>query len=209
MAWGRGDKSPKVDGGGGSSSSSSIGIGSSNAKDASDSGGGDAHWFIQNEVVQFALMNTNEIKYMCMIGYTFLHGCKVFKKLENAEYSSAYKFISMILACTGGGILVPIFLNTIPVPLAIDAYPIAILISFGLHTYFPVLRDVVELSSIFKVSRVELSCVLYLFSKDWLVVVGFCCVYSMNIHQPDLNSMIMVVVVSITTSGGRVLFCFE
>jgi len=56
----------------------------------------------------------------------------------------------MILACTGGGILVPIFLNTIPVPLAIDAYPIAILISFGLHTYFPVLREVVELSSIFK-----------------------------------------------------------
>jgi len=149
MAWGRGDKSPKVDGGGGSSSSNaSSSIGSNNAKDVD--AGGDAHWFIQNEIVQFALMNTNEIKYMCMIGYTFLHGCKVFKKLENPDYSSAYKFISMILACTGGGILVPIFLNTIPVPLAIDAYPIAILISFGLHTYFPVLREVVELSSIFK-----------------------------------------------------------
>jgi len=56
----------------------------------------------------------------------------------------------MLLACTGGGILVPIFLNTIPVPLAIDAYPIAIVISFGLHTYCPVLREVAELSAIFK-----------------------------------------------------------
>jgi len=86
---------------------------------------------------------------MCMVGYTFLHGCKVFKKIDAAAPAS-YKLINLVLACTGGGILVPIFLNTIPVPLAVDAYPIAVLTSFLIHTYFPVLREVVELSSIFK-----------------------------------------------------------
>ena len=86
---------------------------------------------------------------MCMVGYTFLHGCKVFKKIGD-DAPASYKFINMLLACTGGGILVPIFLNTIPVPLAVDAYPVAILTSFLIHTYFPVLREVVEMSSIFK-----------------------------------------------------------
>lgn len=55
-----------------------------------------------------------------------------------------------MLACTGGGILVPIFLNTIPVTIGIDAYPMAILTSFLLHLYFPILREVVDLSPIFK-----------------------------------------------------------
>lgn len=54
------------------------------------------------------------------------------------------------MACTGGGIIVPILLNTIPVTLAIDAYPIAIMISYLLHTHFPILREVLELSPIFK-----------------------------------------------------------
>lgn len=54
------------------------------------------------------------------------------------------------MACTGGGILVPIFINSIPVPLSIDAYPIAITISFLLHYYFPVLREVFRLSPWFK-----------------------------------------------------------
>jgi len=149
MAWGRGAKGEaKVDGPSSSSSSSSS-SGGGTTKDDSGSGG-EAHWLLHNEFVNFALMNTNEIKYMCMLGYTFLHGCKIFKSLDKPEYSSAYKFISMIFACNGGGILVPIFLNTIPVSLSIDAYPVAIVISFGLHTYFPVLREVVELSAIFK-----------------------------------------------------------
>jgi hypothetical protein len=46
--------------------------------------------------------------------------------------------------------LVPIFLNSIPVPLSTDAYPIAIMISFLVHEYFPVLRDVLKLSPMFK-----------------------------------------------------------
>lgn len=77
-------------------------------------------------------------------------GCKVFKTIDKKAPFS-YKFVSMILACTGGGIMVPIFINGIPVPLAQDAYPIAIFTSFLLHTYFPILREVLELSPVFKV----------------------------------------------------------
>ena len=61
----------------------------------------------------------------------------------------------MILACTGGGILVPIFINGIPVPLAQDSYPIAIFTSFLLHLYFPIMREVLELSPVFKVSTLD------------------------------------------------------
>ena len=156
MAFGRGNKG---DGGGESKSSSSDN--SANVDNDPTS------WIINNELANFVLMNTNEIKYMCMIGYTFLHGCKVFKKIggnssNEKKTFSAYKLITMILACTGGGILVPIFLNTIPVTIAIDAYPIAILVSFVIHTYFPILREVVELSPYFKVSkkRNEKKCML-------------------------------------------------
>jgi hypothetical protein len=88
-------------------------------------------------------------KYMCMVGYTFLHGCKVFKKIS-PDAPISYKIVSLAMACTGGGIIVPILLNTIPVTLAIDAYPISIIISYLLHTYFPVLREVLDLSTIFK-----------------------------------------------------------
>ena len=56
----------------------------------------------------------------------------------------------MIFQCTGGGILVPIFINTIPVSLGNDAYPIAIGASFLLHNYFPILREVVSLSPALK-----------------------------------------------------------
>jgi uncharacterized membrane protein YeiH len=71
-------------------------------------------------------------------------GSKVFAANQNVSVS--YKFVSMILACTGGGILVPIFLNSIPVPMANDAYPIAIATSFAIHHYFPIVGEVVKLS---------------------------------------------------------------
>ena len=53
--------------------------------------------------------------------------------------------------------MVPIFLNGIPVPLANDAYPVAILTSFALHYYFPILREVAALSKIFKVSILSMN----------------------------------------------------
>ena len=62
----------------------------------------------------------------------------------------AYKFVSMIMACTGGGIIVPILINGIPVPLAQDSYPIAIITSFLIHSYFPIIREVLALSPLFK-----------------------------------------------------------
>lgn len=92
---------------------------------------------------------------MCLVGYTFMHGCKVFKNFEGAD-SYSYKLVSLILACTGGGILVPIFLNKIPVPLAMDSYPIAIALSFLVHSNFPVLREVLQLSPVFKTAIVFL-----------------------------------------------------
>mmetsp|Transcript_22181 Transcript_22181/g.36268 ORF Transcript_22181/g.36268 Transcript_22181/m.36268 type:complete len:248 (+) Transcript_22181:48-791(+) len=106
-------------------------------------------WMIDNDVANFLLLHQKEVLYMCMLGYTFLHGSKVFKAApKSAPFS--YKLISMILACTGGGILVPIFLNTVPVPLANDAYPIAILTSFAIHYYFPIVAEVMNLSPVVK-----------------------------------------------------------
>lgn len=85
-------------------------------------------------------------------------GSKVFKAVgDKAAFS--YKFVNMVMACTGGGILVPIFINAIPVPLATDAYPIAIMTSFLVHTYFPILREVLDLSPVFKVIIADLSIV--------------------------------------------------
>mmetsp|Transcript_16361 Transcript_16361/g.34379 ORF Transcript_16361/g.34379 Transcript_16361/m.34379 type:complete len:250 (+) Transcript_16361:160-909(+) len=102
-------------------------------------------WMLNNDVAEFILLHQKEVLYMCMLGYTFLHGMKIFKAAPKTAPVS-YKLISMILACTGGGILVPIFLNGIPVPLANDAYPIAILTSFAIHHYFPIIGEVVDLS---------------------------------------------------------------
>ena len=45
--------------------------------------------------------------------------------------------------------MVPIFINSIPVPLATDAYPVAIFVSFVLHNNFPILREILHLSPLF------------------------------------------------------------
>lgn len=90
----------------------------------------------------------------------------------------------MIFQCTGGGILVPIFLNAIPVPLSNDAYPIAILLSFWLHNYVPILRDVVALSPIVKVVLI----VLYE-SLRAAVVVKFTALAGTTIPPSDFGSV--------------------
>ena len=109
-------------------------------------------FILDSGFADFVLMHSVEIKYMCMVGYTFLHGTKLFKTFEKDDALS-YKLVRMVMQCTGGGILIPIFLNAIPVPLAVDAYPIAIMFSFFLHAYFPILREVLALSPIFKVCK--------------------------------------------------------
>lgn len=81
----------------------------------------------------------------------WLTGYKLFPSFPSTATRS-FKFVSMILQCTGGGILVPIFINSIPVPLSTDLYPIAIFAAYCLHEYLPILREVVSLSPILKAS---------------------------------------------------------
>lgn len=101
-------------------------------------------WMLENDIANFVLLNQKEVLYMCMLGYTYLHGSKVFASAPKTA-SFSHKLVSMILACTGGGILVPLCLGKVPVPMANDAYPIAILTSFAVHYYFPIVWDVVAL----------------------------------------------------------------
>lgn len=62
----------------------------------------------------------------------------------------AYRFVAMILKCTAGGILVPVFLNSLPFPLAQDAYAIAVLSAFCVHNFAPVIREAYHQSSVFQ-----------------------------------------------------------
>ena len=71
-------------------------------------------WLIENSLADFVLMHTEEIRFMCLLGYTFMHGSKLFATLPS-QSAWSYKFVSMVLQCTGGGIFVPIFVNAIPV----------------------------------------------------------------------------------------------
>lgn len=61
----------------------------------------------------------------------------------------------------------PIFINGVPVPLANDAYPIAIITSFTIHHFFPVLREVMGLSHIMKAFFI----VLYETLRAYVVVL--------------------------------------
>jgi len=84
-----------------------------------------------------------------------LTGCKLFPPLP-PNSSHAYKLAALAMQCTGGGILVPIFVNLIPVTLGQDAYPICIFLSFLMHTYLPILREILHLSPIFKTAMIVL-----------------------------------------------------
>lgn len=152
-------------------------------------------WMLDNPFTSFFLMHTNEIKYMCMLGYTFLHGYKVFSQL-GSSVSPSYKFITMLMACTGGGIMVPIFINNIPVPLAQDAYPIAIMTSFALHHYFPILREVMGMSYIMKAFVV----VLYETLRAYVVVLMTCA--SADKIAPSLFSFPLFGPIFCGTIGG-------
>lgn len=80
-------------------------------------------------------------------------GYKLYPTLPSSA-SKVHRFVSMVLQCTGGGILVPIFINSIPVSLSMDLYPIAIFASFLLHEHFPILRAIVGLSPYFKAALI-------------------------------------------------------
>jgi uncharacterized membrane protein YeiH len=94
----------------------------------------------------------------CCIKHSTNSSSSVIQKIGTKVFAAAgdrpvsYKLVSMVLACTGGGILVPLFINGIPVPLANDAYPIAILASFCIHHFFPIVGNVMKNAPAFKVS---------------------------------------------------------
>lgn len=106
-------------------------------------------WLLESGVAQVILMHTHEIKVMCMFGYALLNGYKLYPKFPD-QCALSYRFISMILANTGGGILVPIFINAIPVSLS-DTYPIVIIMAVILHELYPILREVIGKSPVFKI----------------------------------------------------------
>ena len=122
-------------------------------------------WVVDNSFAEFLTSGTKQIKFMCMLGYTFYHGYKVFSKLPK-DSAPSYKFVNHFLACTGGGILVPIFINMVPVPLVSDLYPLAIVSSFLIHHYFPIVREVLGMSAIFK----SFVIVLYEVTRAYVVV---------------------------------------
>jgi hypothetical protein len=72
----------------------------------------------------------------------------------------------MIFQCTGGGLLVPIFINAIPVSLGNDAYPICIFASTLLHMYCPILRDAVSMIPMLKVSDRDAKKSILLMNKN-------------------------------------------
>ena len=112
-------------------------------------------WMLESDFSKVLLLSSSGLAYMAMLAYTYLHGCKLFPTLEK-DSSKAYKFVRMCFQCTGGGIIVPLLINAIPVTLGKDAYPICIFISFLLHEYLPFLREVVQESSIFKIALIFL-----------------------------------------------------
>ena len=141
-------------------------------------------WITANPLADFLLMHSSEIRYLCMFAYCVLHGtngnkdavpltcrqqthsllcvlcvhvptgCKIFGSFKE-DAPMSYKFVRLVFQCTGGGILVPIFINAIPVSLGNDAYPIAIFASYLIHTYFPVFRKMVEDTPSLKVSTMH------------------------------------------------------
>ena len=69
--------------------------------------------------------------------------------------------------------MVPIFINGIPVPLANDAYPIAIITSFAIHHYFPILREVMKLSNVMMVRSKRDNAMFRLLSIDCFSVIYY------------------------------------
>jgi len=106
-------------------------------------------WMIGNSVSDFLTVHSAEIRYLCIFGYTLFHGHRVFGALK-LDDAPSFKFVNLLMACFGGGILVPIFLNMYPVPLANDALPIGVIVSFTIHSFFPALRDIINQSDIIK-----------------------------------------------------------
>ena len=76
---------------------------------------------------------------MCL--YTFI---VVFKFKQISSVNAVYGIASCVLAATGGGILVPLFINGVPVPLANDCYLIVMASNYLLLKNIPALGSVFQ-----------------------------------------------------------------
>ncbi|KAL7581326.1 hypothetical protein ACA910_006086 [Epithemia clementina (nom. ined.)] len=112
-------------------------------------------WLINSSWAEVILLHAHEVKLMAMFAYVLLHGYKLYPKLPQ-QCAVSFRFISLMLASTGGGIIVPILINSIPVTL-LDSYPMAGFIpAFLIHEFFPLIREVISLSPILKITLITL-----------------------------------------------------
>lgn len=81
------------------------------------------------------------MKVICMALYTFV---VVLKFKQIGSVNAVYGIASCVLAATGGGILVPLFINGLPVPLANDCYLIIMASNYMLLKYVPALGSVYQ-----------------------------------------------------------------
>lgn len=86
---------------------------------------------------RFALLLHVPTKLLCLAAYTFIVSLK-----NPSPSASVLSFLSTIFAATGGGILVPLFLNVNLVPLANDYYILFCLSWFALLNRFPIVGEV-------------------------------------------------------------------
>mmetsp|Transcript_7505 Transcript_7505/g.13564 ORF Transcript_7505/g.13564 Transcript_7505/m.13564 type:complete len:244 (-) Transcript_7505:146-877(-) len=94
-------------------------------------------WFI--EAFRFALLLHVPTKLLCLAIYTFITSLK-----NPSRTASVHSFLSTLLAATGGGILVPLFLNVNLVPLASDYYFLFLGFWFSLLLKYPILAEVYD-----------------------------------------------------------------
>ena len=92
---------------------------------------------LDNGLADFLVLSTPEIKNMCMFFFLWM--------IVAANQSKTVKdFASCLLASAGGGILIPIFLNDLPVFLKSETFLVYLMANFLLFKYLPGLRDLTK-----------------------------------------------------------------
>ena len=79
------------------------------------------------------------MKVLCMSLYTFI---VVYKYKSLSAVNTIQGITTCVLAATGGGILVPLFINGIPVPLVNDCYLLTMAANYLMQKNVPMLREV-------------------------------------------------------------------
>jgi len=99
--------------------------------------------YLDNTLVDFVTMSTPEIKSMCLFFY-------VWSVVAANSSNSVKDFVQCLIGAVGGGILVPIFLNGTPVPIANELFLVLLVVVFVLFKNVPILREISTGSTTFK-----------------------------------------------------------